>query len=61
MIKVLNRLPTPLRIEGLVAHSETVTEGFLSFPRNYVLAEHTEQISIQNSQVTESQGQRKLG
>ncbi|XP_043754035.1 synaptonemal complex central element protein 1-like [Cervus elaphus] len=29
--------------------------------RNYVLAEHTEQISIQNSQVTESQGPRKLG
>ncbi|XP_070307612.1 synaptonemal complex central element protein 1-like isoform X3 [Odocoileus virginianus] len=29
--------------------------------RNYVLAEHTEQISIQNSQVTESQGQSKLG
>ncbi|KAM9756589.1 synaptonemal complex central element protein 1-like [Dama dama] len=29
--------------------------------RNYVLAEHTEQISIPNSQVTESQGQRKLG
>nr|XP_020767543.1 synaptonemal complex central element protein 1-like [Odocoileus virginianus texanus] len=29
--------------------------------RNYVLAEHTEQISIQNSQVTENQGQSKLG
>lgn len=44
-----------------MAHSETVTEGFLSFPRNYMLAEHTEQISIQNSQIRETQGQRKLG
>ncbi|XP_070626456.1 synaptonemal complex central element protein 1-like isoform X2 [Bos indicus] len=29
--------------------------------RNYMLAEHTEQISIQKSQITETQGQRKLG
>ncbi|KAM7234012.1 hypothetical protein CapIbe_016148 [Capra ibex] len=29
--------------------------------RNYMLAAHTEQISIQNSQITETQGQRKLG
>ena len=61
MIKILNRLPAPLRLEGLVAHSETITEGFLSFPRNYMLAEHTEQISIQKSQITETQGQGKLG
>ncbi|XP_057568739.1 LOW QUALITY PROTEIN: synaptonemal complex central element protein 1-like [Hippopotamus amphibius kiboko] len=29
--------------------------------RKYMLAEHMEQISIHNSQITESQGQRKLG
>uniref|UniRef100_A0AC11DRE8 Synaptonemal complex central element protein 1 like n=1 Tax=Ovis aries TaxID=9940 RepID=A0AC11DRE8_SHEEP len=29
--------------------------------RNYMLAEHTEQISIPNSQIRETQGQRKLG
>ncbi|XP_061242800.1 synaptonemal complex central element protein 1-like isoform X7 [Bos javanicus] len=29
--------------------------------RNYMLVEHTEQISIQKCQITETQGQRKLG